>query len=145
MSRLTSAMQSISLTSATADSTSASTHTSTVAWSVLDTKRSQAGLHANGHISSHLKARTASSTLHTFTNVHPRTSPLDERITFSRYAARRHMGQLYRKHQHKQLHGGLPSSTIRPDLRFTPPYIALSLLPAPRTCVLNCTAFADPH
>jgi hypothetical protein len=99
-------------------------------YDLSDMNRSQAGSHANAHISSHLKARTASSTLHTFTNVNPQTSPLDERIAFSRYTGRRARGQIYRKHQHKQLHGGLPSSTIPPDLRFTAPFMTSSLLSA---------------
>jgi len=65
----------------------------------------------------------------------------DERIMCRKRKVRWYRGQIYRKHQCLQLHWGLPCSTIRPDLRFTPPYMALSLLSAPRTCVVDCTAF----
>lgn len=112
--------------------------------------RSQAGSHANGHISSHLKARIAILTLGTFTNVHPQASPLDERIAFSRYTGRRARGQIYRKHQHKQLHGGWPSSTARPDLRFTTPFTISTLLSArTNVCVgqhrLLCCSIRSPE
>jgi len=50
---------------------------------------------------------------------------------------------LWKALAHKQLHGGLPSSTTRPDLRFAPPFTVSHLLSAPRTCVLDCTAFRE--